>query len=356
MKKITTYIFVLFTTGLFAQIGGTKAFRFLETPVPARSAALGGATAAIWDDDINLSYSNPALLHPGCSKQLSLNYVNYVSDLNYGNFAYAHKLNKYGTLGVGLQYFNYGKFDGRDEYDMQTGTFKAADYSLNISFAKTLNKDSSLSLGVALKTLYSHYDIYTAFGSAVDVGLTYHDKKQLAISLVAKNYGRQWKSYSGNGPKEAMPFDMVLGISKKIPKAPFRIILQYDQLLKWDLTYVNPQDANSEIDPFTNKPIVKTAKQKRNDKISAGLDKFGRHVTVGTEILITKNFNVRVAYNFRNGKEMSLTDKKVANGLSAGFGFKIYKFHFSYAYSKYALTGNAHTIGITTNLNYFTKK
>ena len=356
MKKFTTYLFVLISAGAFAQIGGTKGFRFLETPVPARSAALGGATAAIWDDDVNLSYSNPALLHPGCSKQLSFNYVNYVSDLNYGNFAYAHRLKKYGTLGVGLQYFNYGKFDGRDEYDMQTGTFKAADYSLNLNFAKTLNKDSTLSLGVAVKTIYSHYDIYTSFGSAVDVGLTYHDKKQLAISLVARNYGRQWKPYYENSPKEAMPSDMVLGISKKIPKAPFRLILQYDQLLKWDLTYVNPQDADKEIDPFTNKPIVKTAKQKRNDKISAGLDKFGRHITIGTEIIITKNFNIRVAYNFRSGKEMSLTDKKVANGLSAGFGLKIYKFHLNYGYSKYALTGNAHTIGITTNFNYFTKK
>jgi hypothetical protein len=38
------------------------------------------------------------------------------------------------------------------------------------------------------------------------------------------------------------------------------------------------------------------------------------------------------------------------------FGFKMYKFHLDYAYSKYALTGNAHTIGITTNLGSFNKK
>lgn len=356
MKKLTVYFLAFASSGLFAQIGGIKAFRFLEMPIPARSAALGGAASAIWDNDVNLSYSNPALLHPGCAKQLAFNYVNYVSDLNYGNFAYAHQLKKYGVLGVGLQYFNYGKFNGRDEYDVETGTFKAADYSLNLSFAKTLNKDSTLSLGATIKTIYSHYDIYSAYASAVDVGLTYHDKKQFTVSLLARNYGRQWKPYSENGPKEELPFDMVLGLSKKVPKAPFRIILEYDQLLKWDLTYVNPQDASTETDPFTNKPVVKTDKQKRNEKINKGLDKFGRHLTIGTEIIITKNFNVRIAYNFRKGKEMALTDKKVANGLSAGFGFKIYKFHFNYAYSKYALTGNSHTIGITTNLNYFAKK
>jgi len=134
-----------------AQIGGTKAFNFLSLPIPARSNALGGAAIAIWDKDVNLSYGNPALLNPSCSKQLSFNYVNYVSDLNYGNFLYAHQLKKYGTLGLGLQYFNYGKFDGRDEFNVETGNFNAADYSFNVSFAKTLNKDSSLSLGVALK-------------------------------------------------------------------------------------------------------------------------------------------------------------------------------------------------------------
>lgn len=332
-----------------------KTFSFLSLPVPARSNALGGASIAIWDKDVNLGYSNPALLSPSTSNQLSLNYVNFVSDVNYGNFLYAKQFKKYGTFGVGLQYFNYGKFDGRDEYNVETGTFRAADYSLNLSFAKTLNKDSTLSLGVALKTIYSYYDIYYSIGNAIDVGLTYHNKKQFTVSLLAKNYGKQWMPYFEGGPKENMPNDLQLGFSKKISKAPFRIIAQYDQLLKWDLTYVNPQDASQDIDPFTNKPVVKTEKQKRNEKIGDWFDKLGRHLTIGTEVLIGKNFSLRLAYNFRKGKEMSLPDVKKANGLSAGFGFKVYKFHFDYAYSKYAATGNSHTIGIMTNLNYFKK-
>ncbi|MBI3521289.1 MAG: type IX secretion system protein PorQ [Bacteroidetes bacterium] len=355
MKKVLSYLLVFVAGSAFTQIGGTKTFSFLDLPVPARSNALGGASIAIWDKDVNLGYANPALLNPNNSKQLSFNVVKFVSDLSYGNFLYAHQLKKYGTLGVGLQFFNYGKFDGRDEYDVGTGVFNAADYSLNMSFAKTLTKDSSLSLGVALKTIYSHYDIYNSFGNVVDVGLTYHNKKQFTASIVAKNYGRQWKPYSENGPKENLPKNVQIAFSKKIPKAPFRVIFQYDQLLKWDLTYVNPQDQSSDIDPFTNKPIVKTDKQKRNDKMKAGLDKFGRHLTIGTEIILGKNFMIRVAYNFRKGKEMALPDVKKANGLSLGFGLKVYKFHLDYAYSKYALTGNSHTFGITTNLNYFKK-
>lgn len=356
MKKGFLYLLVFCTLVSQAQIGGTKTFSFLDLPVPARSNALGGATNAIWDKDINLSYSNPALLNPGCSNQLSLNYVNFVADVNYGNVMYARQFKHYGVFSAGLQYFNYGKFEGRDEYDEKTKNFSAADYNLNFAFAKTINKDSTFSLGVGLKTIYSHYDTYYSFANAIDVGLTYHNKNQLAISLVAKNYGKQWKTFSENGPRETLPQNVQLGLSKKVAKAPFRIIVIYDQLLKWDLTYNDPQNQASNIDPFTNKEIVKTKKQLRNEKIKTGLDKFGRHLILGTEILFGKNFTIRVAYNYRRGKELALPDVKKVNGLSLGFGLKVYKFHFDYAYSKYALRGNAHTIGIMVKLNDFSKK
>lgn len=355
MKKFTTYLFIFLNVSLLAQIGGLKSYTFLSLPGPARANALSGASIAIWDNDVNLGYGNPALLHPGSSRQLSFNHVNFVSDLNYGNFAYAKQLNQFGTLGIGLQYFSYGKFDGRDEFDVSTGTFKAADYSLNISIAKPVNKDSTLSIGATLKTIYSHYETYSSVGNAVDVGLTYHNKKNLVISLLAKNYGRMWKSYAAGGATESLPFDLQIGFSKKVAKAPFRLIVQYDQLLKWDLTYTTTVNQTSG-DPFGAQTTAKTDKEIRNEKISKGLDRFGRHITLATEIILGKNFFVRVGYNFRKGKEMSLPDKRAVNGFSAGFGVKIIKFHLNYAYSKYALNGNSHTFGITTNLNYFHKK
>ncbi|MFO0477152.1 MAG: type IX secretion system protein PorQ [Bacteroidota bacterium] len=356
MKKPLLYIFITSFTSLFAQIGGTKVFRFLDLQVPARSSALGGATNAIWDNDVNLSYNNPALLNKLMSKQLAFNYVNYVADLNYGNFMYAHQIKNHFTLGAGIQYFNYGKIDGRDEFDKKTGTIKASDYALNLSIAKPLNEDSSLSIGATLKTIYSYYDSYYSFGNAVDIGLTYHSKKNLTITILAKNYGTQWRTYTGNGEKEKLPSNFQIGISKKISKAPFRLILLYDQLFKWDLTYADPNAISKDIDQFTKKPIVKSKSQIRNEKIKNGFDKFIRHFVIGTEIVFTKNFNIRIAYNFKTSKEMSLPDKRSLNGLSVGFGLKINKFHLSYGYFKQAVAGNSHTIGITTNFNYFNKK
>ena len=84
MKKIGIYIFVIFVNTTFAQIGGTKVFRFLDLQIPARSAALGGATNAIWDDDVNLSYKDGSGLETqkgynysgGYSGKLFINNVN----------------------------------------------------------------------------------------------------------------------------------------------------------------------------------------------------------------------------------------------------------------------------------------
>lgn len=90
----------------------------------------------------------------------------------------------------------------------KTGTFKAADYSLNLSFAKTINKDSTLSLGIALNNLFS-FRYYNSFGSAVDVDLTYHNKKQFTVSLLAKNYGRHGNRILENEPIITLMFNEV---------------------------------------------------------------------------------------------------------------------------------------------------
>ena len=352
MKNLIIFLsFILLANVSVAQIGGTKTFRFLDLPVAARANALGGNGMSIWDDDINLSYSNPALLNAKCNNQFAVNYINYIADINYGNAAFSHHFNKVGTFAAGIQFFNYGKFDGRDEYDEQTGKFNAADYSINLSLARPISKDSSFTIGLTAKTIYSHYDMYYSFGSAFDLGFTYHNKKQFTASIVATNFGKQWRPYSGkNGIKEDLPGNVQIGISKKVPKAPFRLILTYDQLLKWDLTYVSPLDEKNQIDPFTNEPA------KKQTNFQKWGDHFIRHITIASEIILSKNFNLRVGYNFKRNLEMKLPDKKAANGLSLGLGVKIYKFHFSYAYAKYAVGGNAHNFSITTSLGYFTKK
>lgn len=326
--------------------------------MPARAAALGGTSMSIWGDDINLYYSNPALLNSGCVKQLAFNYCNYVADMNFGNVAYAHHIKNAGTFAGGIQFFNYGKFDKRDEYDVKGGNFNASDYSLNLTFTRRL-KDTSFSYGVTLKTIYSHYDIYSSIGNAADIGFTWAHKSGFTASALIKNLGAIWKPYDKNNDTLKLPVGTQLGFSYKVKKAPFRLIFVYDGLRKkdWDRTYESPLDESKESALFGETKVAeKTKWQKFSDKFKDNADKFGRHIIMGTEILITKNFNLRVGYNYRLHKENMLPDKRTASGLSVGFGFQVYRFKLNYAFTKYNLAGNSSIISITTNLGTYIKK
>ncbi|MCE3260602.1 MAG: hypothetical protein K0S12_2243 [Bacteroidetes bacterium] len=305
----------------FSQIGGTRTYRFLDIPMTARAAALGGNSMGIWGNDLNLMYSNPAALNASMSKQIALNYCNYVGDLNFGYVAYAHHLQKYGTVGGGIQFFDYGKFTGYDEFGEQTTNFKANDYSINLNYARPF-EDTTFQVGIALKTLISQYDIYRSYGNSVDFGFTYHNKNQLVITLLAKNVGFIWKDYNGNLPEsERLPQTVQLGLSYKVPKAPFRLTGVYDQMLKWNLKYISPVDTAGQTNPFDtdDKNVDSTKWQKFSKRFGNGADNFLRHITVGTEIVLHENFMLRIAYNHRRQKEMILPERRGANGLSLGF-------------------------------------
>jgi hypothetical protein len=324
-------------------------FSFLDVPMTARAAALGGSSMSIWGDDINLIYSNPALLNPSMDRQFSLNYSNYVSDMNFWYMGYGHSLKKYGTAAISMQAFTYGKFAGYDEQGVKTNDFKAADYSINMSYAKPL-ADSMFNIGVTLKTIISQYESFSSYGNALDFGITWHNKKDFVVSLLARNVGLVWKSYTTSNPQDLkMPNSVQLGLSKKVPKAPFRLFVVYDQLLKWNLRYISPIDtagSSSSLASFDT-PADSSGWQKFSAKFAAGADNTLRHLTFGTEILITKNFNLRVAYNYRRQREMTLPERRGINGLSLGFGFRIKRFGFAYSYSQMAFAGRSSVLSLT---------
>ncbi len=346
MKRIFVLIAVFSCFSLFSQIGGTKTYRFLDIPVTARAAALGGNNMSIWGSDINLLYSNPSLLNPGMTKQVAFDYSNYVSDISLYYLAYAHPVKNYGTAAISIQTFNYGSFTGYDELGQKTDNFRANDNSINLSFAKPL-ADSMFNIGISLKTILSQYESYSSVGNAVDFGITYHNKKDFALSLLAKNVGVVWKTYTGS--KEQLPQTVQVGISKKVAKAPFRVFVVYDQLLRWNLNYVSPVDTTGKNSSLSLGQTKADSTGLQRFKTRAGNfgDNLMRHVVLGTEIIVTKNFNLRIAYNYRRQKEMTLPERRGANGLSFGFGFRVKRFGLSYSFSKMAFPGNAHIFGIT---------
>ena len=67
----------MFSITLQAQLGGRYAYSFLEQPISARLAALGGNQASIDDNDLNIAYVNPSFINPEMENMLTMNYVSF---------------------------------------------------------------------------------------------------------------------------------------------------------------------------------------------------------------------------------------------------------------------------------------
>ncbi len=346
MNRIVVILIVLvFSNKMFGQIGGTATYSFLELTNSARLAALGGKNISNPDKDLNFVYDNPSLLDTTMSKHLVINYINYFAGINYGYVSYARNFKKAGMFATGLNYINYGKFIKADETGQITGEFSAFELALNIFWSKTLI-DSTLSVGVNLKPIYSQLETYNSFGLAVDAGVTYYGKKGLSAALVIRNLGSQLKPYT-EGNYEQIPLNIQLGLTQKLEHAPFRFSALYQYLNKWDLRYdktANPSySSSSQVDNPDEKSITL-------------IDNFFRHFIYSVEFLPTKSFNLIVGYNHQRRKEMMVPTKPFLVGFSWGFYIRISKIKLSYGQSYYHIVGASNHFSLNLNMGDIYKK
>lgn len=349
MKRliITFILLSFFLSELNAQIGGSYTYAFLNLPNSARIAALGGNANAIKDNDLSLCLVNPSLLTKKLNNQVTLSFVDYYSDINYGFVSYARDLKKLGMFDASMQFINYGKFTNTDATGMSYGTFTAGEYAFNLGWGRQL--DSLFSIGANLKNIYSHLDTYHSYGIAVDVAGTYSSaKSQFTATFIALNIGRQLKYYT-EGNNEPLPFELQLGLSKKLAHTPFRFSVVLRHLEKWDLTYVDPNNPEPTVDALTGDPIPEK-------KFGKFLDKGMRHMVVGGELSPSRNFSLRLGFNYQRRKELKVDSKLSTVGICWGFGFRIKQFNLSYSRARYHLAGSPNNITISTNISDFIRK
>jgi hypothetical protein len=347
LKQVFFYFLICIPVISFSQTGGSSTYKFLDLPVSAREASTGGLLLPVKDNDINLSFSNPSLLSSEMNNALTLSYINYFTDINYGYTGYAKSIDSIGTFSAGIKFINYGKFFEADATGLQTGEFKAAEYAFNLGYC--WQPDTIFSIGANLKTIYSTLYNYTSMGSAIDVAGTYFNaKKRITATIVIKNIGIEWKPYV-KGNRENIPFEIQAGISGKPAHVPFRFSLMFQKLQKWDLTYNDPANPKPTTDPITGEEI----KVSRFKNFS---DKLGRHLIFGGEFLITKNFHINFGYNYLRRQELKVETKPGLAGFSVGFGMRISKFNISYGRATYNVAGASNHFTISTKLSDFTSK
>ncbi|MDP4204164.1 MAG: type IX secretion system protein PorQ [Bacteroidota bacterium] len=322
----------------YAQAGGAV-YSFLNLPASSRLAAMGGSNVSIRDNDINLSFSNPALLTQETDQCIGLNYTAYPAGIHIGSVIYGIALNDNSYIAAGIQFVNYGQFQEVTEENMQLGTFSASDYALNLMYAQKLTE--KWTLGAIVKPIYSSYESYSSFGIATDIGINYNNEESLwSGGLVIKNIGTELKSYySSDGAQhhERLPFEIMMGASKRFAHAPLRISITATNLQKWDLYY-------SKLN--TSLYAVENAKSNFTGMLL-------RHLILGVDFLPSNNFYLTVSYNFRRAAEMSINNVRSMSGFAGGFGMKISKFQAGFSVAQYQIGALSYNFSLTTSLNQF---
>ena len=321
---------------------GKGVFGFLELPVSAHMAAYGGSNVAITDADVSYAFLNPALLNDHTHNSLSLNFADYVADVMFGSVAYGYNY-KDNYFAAGVQYLDYGKFDGMTEWGDATNTFYAKDLSLNLIYARKLNE--LFSVGVTLKTMYSVYERYTSVGMAADIGAYFNTLNKLfSMGLVCSNVGGQLKPFYPGDKLEWSPVNLQLGLAVKFAHAPIRLSLNMHNLQRWNLSY-----------QLSNQPTNTLTGDNNNKKVNF-FDMALRHAIVAVDIMPHKNVYLTMSYNHRRMAEFRAAGFKSMTGLSFGAGVKVYQFRVDFALAQYQRGNFAYHVSLSTAIDDFKKK
>lgn len=335
-KKLFISIIMLFCAVSYSQIGGKSVYQFLNLVTSPRQAALGGKVITIFDEDVNQAHFNPATINPEMDNHLAINYGSYFGAVTYGTAAYAYTYDRHvQTFHAGVNYVNYGKFEGYDENGNQTASFTGSEMALSLGYSYNV-PFTTFYFGANAKLISSTLESYTSYGGAVDLGALFiDDRNDVNWALVIRNIGTQITTYAGT--QEKLPMEILLGVSQEVENVPVRWHLTLENMQQWKVGFSNPNRAVGSIDG--------SATQEKVGFVNNAL----RHVVFGAELFPKKGFNLRLGYNFRRGEELRVVDQRNFSGISLGFGLKMGKLKFNYSYSRYSLAGNTSLFGLTIN-------
>lgn len=308
--KLSLIVAVLFTTLATKAQESSSSFNFLKIPVSAHAAALGGDNVSLKLDDPTLIFGNPAMAAQINDASINLNYMTYIADSKVLSASFVKVFSVRHTLGLTGQLFNYGSMDETDEDGNVYGTFSAKDIDVSALYSYTMG--GGFVGGATLHFIHSAYGDYKSTAIGVDLGLHYYDEeKDLSAGLVLKHIGRQISSFYDDR-HENLPFDLQIGITRRIQHAPFRWSLTLRDLTRWsNHYYFNPEGKNSLGRKIFN------------------------HVVLGIDFLPTENIYIAAGYNVRRANELKAAGSAHGAGLSLGAGLQSQHFKLGVSWAKY---------------------
>lgn len=292
--------------------GRAHAFDFLEVTVNPRAAAMGNSFVAIKNDP-NAIFSNPACIVSVVPKDssylgtpLTFGFTPLPAGMSEGYISYGGRIpgdSNIGAFGIAVQYIG-GSFDGRDNQGAATGNFSSGAFAMTLAYAGTI-PEKPLSYGIGVKYISSSLvsgatttPNYSSSGIAADVGLYWElESAQMTFGLAALNIGSQLTNYAGT--KESLPFNLQLGVSKRLERLPLTLHLAFHHLSR--------------------------------DREGRGLFHALNDFSLGGEFVISKPLRLRFGYENQKRQDLKTPQGVGLAGFSLGVGLNLRKLTFDYA-------------------------
>ena len=268
---------------------GTTSANFLKIAVGARAAALGEAYTALVNDASAL-YWNPAALANIKNPEFFTAYNSYLLGVSQGYIALSlPDPSLGGSLGIGVNYVDMGKFEGTDKDGNPTGDFGATNSHIFLGYGEKLSEEWSL--GISLGSLSDTIQGDTKSAFVGTVGVLKEIGEKYRIGAVVQNLG-------GNLGEDPLPLTFKIGGAAKFLSSTLSV----------DVCLPNDNDV---------------------------------YLCLGGEWNPTKEFSLRAGCR---------TGRDEGSGLSAGAGFKIGKLSLDYAFTPFGDLGNTHKASLKTGL------
>src|SRR5882724_1179700 len=340
MKLIATILLCSFLYSGSAQtLGGNTVYNFLNLPNTPQLTALGGINISDISDDVGLSFNNPALLRAQMHAQLNASFNAFYAGVdNYSFCMAAHSSRLQTTFAAGVNYFDYGHIPQTDPAGNILGEFHPSDYVTQVSASRQYEK--KWFYGATLKFIHSGYGIYHSSGAAMDIGINYYDSAHLfQVAFTARNMGVSFRGYGGT-PGGELPFDLEIGVTKRLAKAPLQFSFTLHHLQQFDTRYndtafnnANGFDQNNKGSSFT-------------------VDKVVRHFILAVQAYPEDRVEITLAYNYLRRKDLIIGDASNGfTGFSLGGGVLLKRWQVRYARSYYQNNTAYNQFGLNLRLN-----
>jgi hypothetical protein len=312
-------------------LGGQAVFTFLKEAAGPQVSALGGVNVSNSGNDLSMAFAQPALLRDSMHLQMAADFNGQYAGVDDYHWMLAYHQEKGPGLNfaLGAQFVDYGNITQTDASGNVLGEFRPHDYVVQGTVAgKYLER---WFYGFTFKYIGSDLGPYRSSGIAADVGLNYQiEDKGWQFGLVAANMGTQLTSYQG-AEKEEIPFDLQVGVSKRLLKAPFQFSLTFDRIHQWNLIY---------SDSIFN---AATGAASKGGFARNLLD----HVVFGAQLYASKYIEVSIGYNCLLRQELSLASASNGlTGVSFGVGMLLPQLTFRYARTAYQAGTGYNQIGL----------